>query len=116
MNIMRRHSLEPENLRQQIKSVFISPTRKFFNFKTNTKNSNSIFNWTRRPRRFSVPEKQTPNRLDSNSELETIHEVSQTNSLRVICLFMSALLLYLFVVNSMHVINPSKRSCLLFSS
>ncbi len=69
---MRRHSLDPDNIKRQIKSVFTSPTRKFLN-----SNGNGLINLARRTRRFSVPEKQYPDKTDVNPELDTIHEVSQ---------------------------------------
>jgi hypothetical protein len=66
---MRRHTLDPDSIRKQIKSVFTSPTRKFFNF-TNGNHSDQ------RTRRFSVPEKKQSDRSDNTNELDTIHEVS----------------------------------------
>ncbi len=69
---MRRHSLDPDNIKRQIKSVFTSPTRKFLN-----SNGNGLINLARRTRRFSVPEKRYPDKTDVNPELDTIHEVSQ---------------------------------------
>lgn len=79
---MRRHTLDPNSIRRQIKSVFTSPTRKLFSF-TNNNNSDghSIINFTRRTRRFSVPDKESLDRLDANPELQTIHEVSQLISI-----------------------------------
>ena len=69
---MRRHSLDPDNIKRQIKSVLTSPTRKFLN-----PNGNGLINLARRTRRFSVPEKKHPDRSDVNSELDTIHEVNR---------------------------------------
>jgi hypothetical protein len=86
--IMRRHTLDPDNIKRQIKSVFTSPTRKFRNFKNHNHNNNnnsndhSIGNSGRNTRRFSVPEKQYSDRLDVNPELHTIHEVSQLISIK----------------------------------
>jgi hypothetical protein len=76
---MRRHSLDPDNIKRQIKSVFTSPTRKFLNFTTNNSNTNgnSFINFARRRRRFSVPEKKYADKFDINPELHTIHEVSR---------------------------------------
>jgi hypothetical protein len=73
---MRRHTLDPDSIRRQIKSVFTSPTRRFLNFTHNNNNNNSIINSDQRTRRFSVPEKKPSDRLDNNPELHTIHEVS----------------------------------------
>ncbi|CAF0865921.1 unnamed protein product [Rotaria sordida] len=72
---MRRHTLEHDNIEQQIKSVITSPTRKFFNFKNISDNSKSILNFTRRTRRFSAPEKKYFDRLDNDAELDTIDEI-----------------------------------------
>jgi hypothetical protein len=76
--IMRRHSLDPDSIRRQIKSVFTSPTRKLFNFTNNNHNNNSIINFGRRSRRYSVPDKKHPDQLDINVELHTIPEVSKS--------------------------------------
>jgi hypothetical protein len=75
---MRRHTLDPDSIRRQIKSVFTSPTRRLLNFTNHNNNSNhnSIINFGLRSRRFSVPEKKSSDRLDTNAELDTIHEVS----------------------------------------
>jgi hypothetical protein len=97
---MRRHTLDPNSIRKQIKSVFTSPTRKFLNFtNNNSNNGNSIIHFGRRTRRFSVPEKESSDRLDVNPELHTIQEVSQLISIEIF-VFMSALLLYLHVANT----------------
>jgi hypothetical protein len=83
-NPMRRHTLDPDSIRKQIKSVFTSPTRRLLNF-TNNNNNNGpgIINFGRRTRRSSVPEKKnsdkSDNKSDNNSELDTIHEVSLFN-------------------------------------
>jgi hypothetical protein len=74
--IMRRHTADPESIGRQIISLFTSPTRKLLNL-TNNNNGNSIIKFSRRSRRYSVPEKKKPDRLDINPELQTIQEVSQ---------------------------------------
>ncbi len=103
---MRRHTLDPDSIRRQIKSVFTSPTRKLLNFTNHNNNNNNnnsggngIINFGRRTRRFSVPEKKYSDSLDVNPELHTIHEVSQFISIEI-CMLMSALLLYLHVANT----------------
>lgn len=50
---MRRHSLDPDRIRQQIKSIFTSPTRKFRNF---THQHGPTASAGRTSRRFSVPD------------------------------------------------------------
>lgn len=77
---MRRHSLDPDHIKRQIKSVFTSPTRKLRNLTTSNHQSNggsnSIIKFARRTRRFSVPEKESSIKSDLNSELHPIDEVS----------------------------------------
>ena len=76
---MRRHSLDPDRIKRQIKSVFTSPTRKLRNFTSHhptNHDGNSIIKFARRTRRFSVPEKQSSTKEDLHSELHTIDEVS----------------------------------------
>jgi len=73
---MRRHSLDPENIRKHIISIFTTSSRKRQNGTNNNSNSNGIFNLGRRIRRFSVPDKKYLDISDKNSELHTIDEVS----------------------------------------
>jgi len=76
---MRRHSLDPNSIRQQIKSVLTSPTRKLRHLTSNhsSNNGNGFINFGRRTRRFSFPEKKSSERYDINPELHPIQEVSQ---------------------------------------
>jgi len=97
---MRRHTLDPNSIRKQIKSVFTSPTRKLLNLaNNNSNNGNNIIHFGRRRRRFSVPEKESSDKFDINPELHTIQEVSHIIS-KKICMFMLALLLYLHAANT----------------
>ena len=81
---MRRHSLDPDHIKRQIKSVFTSPTRKLRNLTSNhhqsSTNSNvdsgSIMKFARRTRRCSVPEKKSSIKSDPHSDLHPIDEVS----------------------------------------
>lgn len=76
---MRRHSLDPDHIKRQIKSVFTSPTRKLRHFTSHhptNHTDHSIIKFTRRTRRFSVPEKPSSTKVDHNCELQTIDEVS----------------------------------------
>jgi hypothetical protein len=75
---MRRHTLDPDNIKRQIKSALTSPTRKLLNFTNNTNtNDSNLINLARQTRRFSVPEKKYSNKLDINPELDTIDEVNR---------------------------------------
>ena len=87
---MRRHSLEPDSIRRQLKSVLTAPSRKFFAF-TNGKSSpkESTTTKTKRTRRFSVPDKKTSTeRLDQRTDLHTIHEVKHSLSLLLFFFFL----------------------------
>lgn len=76
---MRRHTLDTDSIRRHLKSVFISPTRKFFNLT----NHNGLLNLTHRTRRYSVPEKQHLDKSNNNAELRTINEVSELIRIRL---------------------------------
>ncbi|CAF1647582.1 unnamed protein product, partial [Adineta steineri] len=74
---MRRHSLDPDKLRRQIKSIFVSPSRKIRNLTHQNHNNAAVIERSRQARRFSVPEKKFPDRLGSSNDLDTIDEVSK---------------------------------------
>jgi hypothetical protein len=82
---MRRHSLDPDNIRRHIKSIFTSPSRKLRNFTHHHHHNNDKIINSTRPRRFSVPEHKYQHRLDNNADLDTIDEVSNTFYIRAYC-------------------------------
>jgi len=73
---MRRHSIDPENIKKQIMSIFSTSSRKRQNANNNPLHSNDH----RRTRRFSVPDRKYIN----SPELHTIDEVSDKK--HVFCL------------------------------
>jgi hypothetical protein len=73
---MRRHSIAPESIRKQIKSVFTTSSRKRQNSTNTTSNDNSVLNLGQRTRRFSVPDKKYLDVSGTSPELHTIEEVS----------------------------------------
>lgn len=85
ISIMRRHSLDPDNIRRHIKSIFTSPSRKLRNFTHHHHHNNDKIINSTRPRRFSVPEHKYQHRLDNNADLDTIDEVSNTFYIRAYC-------------------------------
>jgi hypothetical protein len=74
---MRRHTLDPGSIRKQIISVFTSSSRKRQNSTNHNSGHNGILNFSRRTRRFSVPEKKYLDITENNPELHTIDEVSK---------------------------------------
>lgn len=72
---MRRHSSEHESLREHVKSILISPTRKLFHL-AHHHNHDQVTDSKQRTRRFSVPDKKSLEISDNIHELKTIDEVS----------------------------------------
>lgn len=73
---MRRHSLDPESIRKQIISIFTTSSRKRQSLTNNNSNNHGLFNFGRRTRRFSVPEKKYVDISDTNEEGRPVKEVS----------------------------------------
>ena len=67
---MRRHSLDPESIRKQIRAVFSSSRKR-----QESSSTHLGFNLSRRMRRFSVPEKH-----QRAEELHTIDEVRRKDA------------------------------------
>ena len=78
---MRRHSLDPESIRKQIISIFTTSSRKRQNLTNDNHHNNSILNFGRRTRRYSVPERKYLDVSHNNPELHTINEVSRLISI-----------------------------------
>lgn len=71
---MRRHSLGPDNIRKQLKSIFTSPSRSF-----SSSASQNFPKENRFKRRFSAPEKKiNDDRSQTSVELHSIPEVSSS--------------------------------------
>ncbi|CAF1016843.1 unnamed protein product [Adineta ricciae] len=74
---MRRHSLDTNSIRQQIKSIFTSPSRKIRNLTNqhhHEQHHESLRHPHRHSRRFSVPDKKSSEKIDLNNDLGTINE------------------------------------------
>lgn len=70
---MRRHSIDHESVRRQIISVFTIPSRKRNN---STNGTTGLFDFGRRTRRNSAPDKKHSDVVCPKPELHTIAEVS----------------------------------------